>query len=281
MNVRAWPRAPAALSQRGTSARAPASPLDQARPRTDSVVWLSLLGAAGLHALCLAGAQSLVSIPRELHRRAHVASTQMFDVELAQPARAPAPALPEPSVAAVAARVHTVRAASAPRAPAPATAQAAQVLAEEPESEVMDFGETFVQGRAAGYAGGTSEATGSAAQAVHDDAARSGAVDGATGKAARGLDLSRAPALASGVSWHDCPFPEEADALGIDEAHVTLRVHVATSGAVTRVDVVDDPGAGFAREARRCALQKRWQAGLDRAGSALASSALIKVRFTR
>jgi hypothetical protein len=50
---------------------------------------------------------------------------------------------------------------------------------------------------------------------------------------------------------------------------------------VDQVEVVKDPGFGFGREARRCALRKRWQAGRNKAGQAIAASRLLNVRFQR
>jgi protein TonB len=86
--------------------------------------------------------------------------------------------------------------------------------------------------------------------------------------------------LAAGLRW-DCPFPEEAEQADIDDAVVGLDVHVAADGSVTSTRVLSDPGHGFARQARRCALAKRWQPGLDRAGRPTAQSVLVNVRFVR
>jgi protein TonB len=44
---------------------------------------------------------------------------------------------------------------------------------------------------------------------------------------------------------------------------------------------VRDPGTGFGREARRCALRKRWSPALDRAGRPTAGAAVVNVRFVR
>jgi protein TonB len=93
-------------------------------------------------------------------------------------------------------------------------------------------------------------------------------------------DATRAPALASGLHW-DCPFPVEADDAGIDSAVVGLRVEVAADGKVREAKALADPGHGFAREARRCALSKRWAPGLNRAGQPVVAVALVNVRFER
>jgi len=93
------------------------------------------------------------------------------------------------------------------------------------------------------------------------------------------VDRSRAPALARGGQW-SCPWPEEAEQ--IDDAAVTIRVVVDAAGHATRVDVEVDPGHGFAREARRCAMRETYLPGLDREGRPIAAtSKQIRVRFSR
>jgi protein TonB len=94
------------------------------------------------------------------------------------------------------------------------------------------------------------------------------------------VDLSRAPRLANAGAW-DCPFPNEADDLGIDRALVSLEVRVAEDGHALATTVTSDPGSGFAREAQRCALRKRWSPGLDRAGHPRFAIAFVNVRFDR
>lgn len=110
----------------------------------------------------------------------------------------------------------------------------------------------------------------------HSTELAGGPLTGADG----GADHSRSPMLASGVSW-DCPFPREARRRGIDSAVVTLRVEVEADSRVQSVIVLSDPGDGFAQEARRCALGKRWQAGLDRSGNAARRTTVVNVRFQR
>lgn len=95
-----------------------------------------------------------------------------------------------------------------------------------------------------------------------------------------GADLSRSPTLADGGALV-CPFPPEAKRRGIDAAVVTLRIEVEADSRVESVIVLADPGDGFGREARRCALAKRWQAGLDRAGKTARRTTVVNVRFGR
>jgi protein TonB len=143
----------------------------------------------------------------------------------------------------------------------------------------VDFGDSFVVGNAASHAGGVSANAGTSKQALYDAKAQAGGVSGGTGKNPL-ADASRAPALASGLHW-DCPFPVEADAAGIDAALVGLRVEVAADGRVREARALSDPGHGFAREARRCALSKRWAPGLDRTGNPTVAIAMVNVRFER
>jgi protein TonB len=201
--------------------------------------------------------------------------TQMVDVDLPPPApeekpveKAPAPA---PAV-----RAHAAKVADAPPPP-PAAAQAGQVLTAP--DEVVDFGETVVAGAGDSFAGGVTEAGGTAKHAVRDPGARAGGVEGGTGTDPAG-DRSRPPSLAAGNEW-DCPFPPEADDAGIDHAVVTLRISVTADGHVQEVRATSDPGNGFGREARACALSKPWTPALDRAGRAMAAFTLVNVRFDR
>jgi protein TonB len=93
-------------------------------------------------------------------------------------------------------------------------------------------------------------------------------------------DRSRAVQLAGGSSWN-CPFPPESDAEQIDQATVTVQVTVRPDGSALSASVVSDPGHGFGRAARMCALTRRYQPALDKAGTAIVSSAAVNVRFSR
>ena len=62
---------------------------------------------------------------------------------------------------------------------------------------------------------------------------------------------------------------------------VTIQVSVNASGTATKVVVLRDPGSGFARQARRCALEKQWNPGLDHDGIPTFGSTVVNVRFDR
>jgi protein TonB len=94
-------------------------------------------------------------------------------------------------------------------------------------------------------------------------------------------DLSRSPRPQS-TQWDDCGFPPEADVEQIDFKRVTLLVTVGTDGRARSVTVVNDPGYGFGRLARQCAMRKRYVPGLDSAGRPVTmTTAPFIVRFTR
>jgi protein TonB len=282
--------------------RAASIPAIQGRPRSRALdevpnaSWNApLIATAGT--VCVHGALVMMAMWLGLRRpesqALSVAVTEMVEVEL--PATPPEPKVeepppppPEPEEKPRAAepppRVREHKAepepAKAPTqdTPPPEAAAAAQVLTQD-APEVADFAESIVVGDGAVHAGGTTEAGGTATRAVRNESARAGGVPGGTGHDVT-ADLSRQPQLAGGFDWN-CPFPEEADEEGLDSGDVTLRVEVGADGAVIDVQVRGDPGYGFGREARRCALRKRWVAGLDRAGRAARSVAQVRVKFER
>ncbi len=94
-------------------------------------------------------------------------------------------------------------------------------------------------------------------------------------------DRSAPATLVGSKSWN-CPFPPEADAAGKDSATVQLVVTVGSSGNASAVKLIADPGNGFGRAARSCALARKYKAGLDRDGNpTTATTPPITVRFSR
>ena len=69
----------------------------------------------------------------------------------------------------------------------------------------------------------------------------------------RGPDRSSPARLGGNVSWK-CPFPKEADP---EMRHVVVRAQaeVRPDGSALSIAILDDPGYGFGREARLCAMQ--------------------------
>ncbi|MGH7297441.1 MAG: energy transducer TonB, partial [Polyangiaceae bacterium] len=161
-----------------------------------------------------------------------------------------------------------------------------KVLTAEPRpDEPVDLTSTFVQGTGDLYAGGVTSATGTGKTAVGSLVAAA-PIPRATAPlpiapVVEAPDRSRTASLSGGTDW-SCPFPPEADATQIDDAYVTLQVDVDDAGRAASVSVVADPGNGFGREARRCAMSRRYSTALDREGDPVAGRTRpFRVHFSR
>ncbi|MBK8251786.1 MAG: hypothetical protein IPK82_03855 [Polyangiaceae bacterium] len=190
--------------------------------------------------------------------------------------------------------------APAPRAEAPkdpyedqkaAPVQAAKVLTAAPNpNDVQDLTDQgIVSGEnTAGPLGGQSSAVGTSTVVTHSPNVSNTGKPGGTGTAdappapAPKADLSKPAGIIGGASWSNCPFPDEADTDQIDYAQVTLVVTVRPDGSPQAVSVTADPGHGFGRAARMCALARKYNAGLDRDGNPTTmSTPPIRVTFSR
>lgn len=61
-----------------------------------------------------------------------------------------------------------------------------------------------------------------------------------------------------------------------------IQVTVKPDGSAESVNVLQDPGHGFGREARKCAMRKRYSQGLDVDGNAIGGiTKPFRVRFER
>lgn len=174
--------------------------------------------------------------------------------------------------------------------PPPPPTEAAKVLTQEPKpDEPVDLtGNTFVTGNADSFKGGQSSTQGKGDKPVYNPAATNTGVVGGTGTTPAAPppppkdDKSRAAGLLGSSDWNDCPFPGEADAEQIDRQAVLIKVHVKPDGSPESVEVVQDPGHGFGREARKCAMRKKYAPGLDPNGNPIASiTKPFRVRFER
>lgn len=172
-------------------------------------------------------------------------------------------------------------------APVAAAAAAGAVLTQETKpDEPVDLTNSFVTGSGTAYAGGTTMAAGTATQAVRAPVASPTGVVGGTGTGApapvqTGPDRSRSAGLGGSKSWNDCPFPPEADVDNIDQAAVLVQVSVAPDGRPATVKIVSDPGHGFGRAARSCAMQRSYQTALDREGKPVGGIFTANVTFAR
>jgi protein TonB len=169
----------------------------------------------------------------------------------------------------------------------PAAAEAAKVLTADPDPNApVDMTDTIVQGNANTYAGGISANNGTSKTAVTNMNAVPTGVPGGTGTApapqVAKVDRSRKAGLLGSSDWTDCPFPAEADAEQIDQAFVLIQVRVKPDGNPEAVTVVQDPGHGFGREARKCAMRKKYTNALDPDGNPIPSQTNpFRVRFER
>lgn len=199
------------------------------------------------------------------------------------------PPEPEPEAPPPPAPVPKAAAKEEPQEPPPPPAQAAKVLTQEPDpDEPVDMtGQGFVTGDGNGPGYGMVSAAGTGSAPTYNKGASLDGKEGGKGTgpvtppAPQGPDLSKAAGLVGSSAW-DCPFPPEADAEQIDQAVVSIIVTVRTDGSPQSVKVVSDPGYGFGRAARICALSRKYTPALDRTGSPMVSATPpIRVRFTR
>jgi protein TonB len=171
-----------------------------------------------------------------------------------------------------------------PPAAPPAAAQAGAVLTAPDDNAPLDLTNSFVTGTSDRYAGGTTQTGGTSNTAVRNPGAVATGLPRGVGTGPgtqQGVvDRSRALQLAGSTEWR-CPFPPEADADQIDEAAAVISVTVGADGKAQKVSVVQDPGHGFGREARACALRETYVPALDRDGNAIAASKSFRVRFER
>jgi periplasmic protein TonB len=214
------------------------------------------------------------SFGAELAARVHDAIAAERAVDVTPPPPRPAPVAETPVAAKTQPAVH-LHVRTAPTHPGPAAPAQAGKLAAVSESPVDFTGTAFVVGSGASYAGGTTTRGGTGRSPASGTVAPGGTGDGtATRSRARAVGLDQA-------AW-SCPWPAEADARQVDQETVVLRVAVGADGRADRVEVVDDPGFGFGRAARQCALGTRFEPARDPAGAPIAAlSPPIRVHFFR
>jgi protein TonB len=141
------------------------------------------------------------------------------------------------------------------------------VLTAEPEAS-DDADDTIVTGDADSYPGGWTSALGESMAAAYGPNARVGGAPGGTGSGVTVLrtpDRSHAAGLSSDTMW-DCGFPWEAERDHITSSAVWIAATVRPDGSIESVEVVSDPGHGFARVVKSCALKQHLSPALDRNG---------------
>lgn len=174
----------------------------------------------------------------------------------------------------------------------PAPVQAAKILtAQADPNKIEDLTDKgIVSGdNTQGPLGGQSSAAGTSTVITHSPNADNTGKPGGTGTGTAPppppppkVDLSAPAGIVGGSSWSNCPFPDEADTDQIDFAQVTLIVTVRADGSPQSVQVTADPGHGFGRAARMCALARKYNAGKDAEGNLTTKSTPpIRVTFSR
>jgi protein TonB len=249
-------------------------------------ILLGILGAGIVHGAAvgrgLASLFQVAAFAQSIQFKVIERQRAMYDIDMSEPEKPPEKP-PEPEEEPEKAQPKAQREAAEP----PPPAQAGKVLTSEPDpDEPVDFtGDGFVQGDGEKYVGGTTSSTGSSKVAVKGPAKPDSTapvtnkpVGPATTEPA--VDKSRPPRPSS-TNWN-CGFPPEADFDQIDYATVQLAVTVGTDGRAKSVSIMSDPGHGFGRLARSCAMRMTYQVGYDKAGNPVVKTTRpFPVRFTR
>lgn len=169
--------------------------------------------------------------------------------------------------------------------PPPAPAEAGKVLVQKDDpDEIKDMtGDTVVTGNGSATYGMQSASGKGDTPTMAANASLAGVPGGrGTGAAPAApppsVDCSRP---IGPPSSNHCPFPPEADADEINQALVTVQITVRPDGTASSATILSDPGHGFGRAARACALAWRYQPAWDRSCNPILSSRPVAVRFTR
>ncbi len=221
----------------------------------------------------------------EVAARVHEELNRVEIVELPPPEPPPEPPPSEPPPALEAAPPPTAIPVATP--PAPRTrikvgsppAQAGKIVA-APAGALDLTGEVFVQGKGDAYAGGATSPGGSGQRPVAQVGAPPPQPQPAPVKPRPGPSRAAPVSLRSG-QWN-CPWPDAAADLPLDEQTATIRVTVRADGSVENSVIVDDPGDGFGPAALRCARATRFTPATDADGRPIrAVSPPIRVHFYR
>jgi biopolymer transport protein ExbD len=81
----------------------------------------------------------------------------------------------------------------------------------------------------------------------------------------------RAKPIEEAAKWQ-CPFPPFAERGGMKDANVLVKVNVDETGKASSVDVLEDPGGGYAKAAKDCAMEKKYEAAKDDSGKTVKAS---------
>ena len=211
---------------------------------------------------------------------------QTYDVDFVKPPEKEKPEEPPPEPPKEEPKLLVKAQKDDPPPPPPAAADAAKVLMQEPaKDEPVDLtGNTFLNGNADTAVGGTTQIGGTGKTPTNSPAAVATGVQGGTGTVAAPatkVDRSRPAKITNVSNLERCPFPAEADAEQIDEAVVGISVSVTAEGRPASVAITSDPGHGFAREARKCAMREGYTPALNVDGIPIPGTYPVRFKFTR
>ena len=253
-----------------------------------AVLAVSVHAGAAVGAVQAAVLHAFAAWASDVRTQVSTRLAQTYEVDMVKPAEKPEePPPPPPEEKEPPPKLVKEAPKDEPPPPPPAAADAAKVLMQEPaKDEPVDLtGNTFLAGNAETAVGGVTQIGGTAKMATNNLAAVATGVPGGTGTAAAPppvrVDRSRAAAIMNKANLERCPFPAEADAEQVDEAAVGIEVKVSVDGRAETVSVTRDPGHGFGREARKCALRERYSPALNTEGVAIPGVYRVNFRFSR
>jgi len=252
-----------------------------------AVLAVSVHAGAAVGAVQAAVLHAFGAWARDVHSQVSTRLAQTYEVDVVKPVEKPEEPPPPPPEEKEPPKLVKEAPKDEPPPPPPAAADAAKVLMAEPaKDEPVDLtGNTFLAGNADTAVGGVTQIGGTAKTATNNLAAVATGVPGGTGTAAAPpavrVDRSRAAAIVNKANLERCPFPAEADAEQVDEAAVGIEVKVSIDGRAETVAVTHDPGHGFGREARKCALRERYSPALNVEGVAIPGVYRVNFRFSR
>lgn len=250
------------------------------------VLALSLHAGAAAAAVQAAMLHAFAAWASDVKTSVSLRLAQTYEIDVSKPVEKPAEPPPPPEEKEEPKPTIKEPSKDEPPPPPPAAAEAAKVLMQDPSpDEPVDLtGNTFLAGSAETAVGGVTQIGGKATAPTQNAAAVATGTPGGTGKAAAPaakVDRSRPAGIVNKSNLERCPFPAEADAEQVDEAVVGIEVRVGPDGRPETATVTRDPGHGFGREARKCALREKYSPALDTDGNALPGVYRVNFRFSR
>jgi protein TonB len=253
-----------------------------------AVLAVSMHAGAAVGAVQAAVLHAFASWARDVRTTISTRLAQTYDVDFSKPVEKPVePPPPPPEEKEPPKPIVKMQPKDEPPPPPPAAADAAKVLTQEPaKDEPVDLTDKgFISGNADTAVGGVTQIGGTAKVPTNNVAAVATGTPGGTGTAAAPppvkVDRSASARIMNLANLERCPFPAEADAEQVDEAAVGIEVRVSVDGRAESVAITRDPGHGFGREARKCALREKYVPAKDVDGIAIPGVYKVNFRFSR